>query len=58
MEAPSWSRGEEATMSASDRLEALRLAIGDAKLLRLIRAGGRALAVPLTAAERRLLGVG
>lgn len=43
--------------TATDRLEALRLAFGDTRLLRLIRAGGRALAVPLTAAERRLLGV-
>lgn len=44
-------------MTLEDRLEALRLALGDRKVVELMKAGARALPGALTAAERRLLGV-
>ena len=44
-------------MTREDRVEALRLALGDRKVLDLLKAGARALPEALTAAERKLLGV-
>lgn len=45
------------TTPVTDRLEALRLALGDRKVIELLKAGARARPEALTAIERRLLGV-